>query len=46
MELLGSTKRNIPKDKNRENAFYLEIIEVALIQCNAVNNSYQKNVAL
>ena len=36
MELLGSTKRNIPKDKNRENAFYLEIIEVALMQCNVV----------
>ena len=46
MELPGSTKRNIPKDENRENSFYLEIIEVALIQCNVVNNSYQKIVAL
>ena len=40
MKLLGSTKSNKAKDKNSENVFYLEIIEVVLIHCNVVNNSY------
>ena len=40
MKLLGSTKSNKAKDKHSENVFYLEIIEVVLIHCNVVNNSY------
>ena len=40
MKLLGSTKSNKAKDKNSKNVFYLEIIEVVLIHCNVVNNSY------
>ena len=40
MKLLGSTKSNKAKDKNSENAFYLEITEVVLMHYNVVNNSY------
>ena len=43
MELLGSTKRKITKDKNGEKVPYLEITEVVLIHFNIVNNSYQEN---
>ena len=42
MKLLGSTKSKITKDEDGENVPYLEITEVVLINCNAVNNSYQK----
>ena len=40
VKLLGTTKNKIGKDKNGENVPYLEINEVVLIPCNAVNNSY------
>ena len=43
MKLLRSNKSKITKDKNGENVPYLEITEAVLIQCNAVNNSYQQN---
>ena len=43
MELIGSTKSKITKDENGENLPYLEITEVILIHCNAVNNSSQQN---
>ena len=43
MKLLGSTKSKIAKDKNGEKLPYIEIIEVVLIHCNVVNNSYQQN---
>ena len=42
MELLGSTKGNITKDKNCGNVPYLEITEVGLMHCNVFNNSYQQ----
>ena len=38
MKLLGSTK----KDKNAEDALKLESVEVVLVHCNLVNNSYQQ----
>ena len=38
MKLLGSPKSRITKDKNGENVPHLEISEVVLIHCNAVNN--------
>ena len=41
MELFGSTKNKINKDKNGENVSYLEIIEVVLVLCNIFNNDYQ-----
>ena len=43
MKLLGSNKRKIAKDKNGENVANLEIMEVALVHCNIVNNNYQKD---
>ena len=36
-------KSRIIKDKNGENVPRLEITEVALVQCNIVNNNYQQN---
>ena len=43
MKLLGSTKSKITKDEISKNTSYWEIIEVVLIHCNIVNNSYQRN---
>ena len=43
MELLGSTKSKITKDKNDENVPYLEINKVVFIHCNIINNDYQQN---
>ena len=43
MKLLGSTESKIAKDKNGENVFHLEILELVLIHCNLVNNNYQQN---
>ena len=40
MKLVGSTKIKTTRDENGENVPYLEIIEVVLIHCNIVNNSY------
>ena len=37
MKSLGSTKNKITKNKNGENAPYLEITQVALVHCNIVN---------
>ena len=44
MKLLGSTKSKITKDENGENLPYLEIIDVVLLHCNVVNNSYPQNL--
>ena len=38
MKLLGSTKRKITKNENGENVPNLEITQVALVNCNIVNN--------
>ena len=43
MELLGSTKKRITKNKKGENVPHLEITEVVLVHCNMVNNNYQQN---
>ena len=42
MKLLGSTKYTIDADKNSENVLQLENVEVVLVHCNLVNNSYQQ----
>ena len=42
MKLLGSTKDIIDADKNSENVPKLESVEVVLVHCNLVNNSYQQ----
>ena len=41
MKLLGSTKKEIDKDKNGENVPKLESVEVVLDHCNLVKNDYQ-----
>ena len=43
MKLLGSTKNIIYPDRNNENVPRLENVEVVLIHCNLVNNSYQQH---
>ena len=41
MKLLGSTKKDVVKDKNGENVPKLESVEVVLVHCNLVKNDYQ-----
>ena len=43
MKLLGNTKDIIDSDKNSENVPRLENVEVFLVHCNLVNNSYQQH---
>ena len=43
MKLLGSTESKITGEKNGENVLHLEVVEVVLIHCNIVDNSYQQN---
>ena len=43
LKLLGSTKNIIDSDKNSENVPRLENVEVVLVHCNLVNNSYQQH---
>ena len=43
MKLLGSTKDTTDADKNSENVPRLENVEVVLVHCNLVNNSYQQH---
>ena len=42
MRLLGSTKKDVDEDKDGENVPKLESVEVSLVHCNLVNNSYQR----
>ena len=42
MKLLGSTKNIIDSDKNSENVPRLKNVEVALVHCSLVNNSYKQ----
>ena len=41
MKFLGSTKKDVDKDKDRENVPKLESVEVVLVHCNSVKNDYQ-----
>ena len=43
MKLLRSTSNIIDADKNSENVPRLENVEVVLVHCNLVNNSYQQH---
>ena len=43
MKLLGSTSSIIDADKNSGNVPRLENVEVVLVHCNLVNNSYQQH---
>ena len=42
MQLLGSSKKVIDKNKDGEIVPRLEIVEVVLVDCNLVNNNYQQ----
>ena len=42
VKLLGSTKKDVDKDKDGEDVPKLESVEVVLVHCNLVNNSYQQ----
>ena len=42
MQLLGSSKKVIDKNKNGELVPKLETVEVVLVDCNLVNNNYQQ----
>ena len=42
MQLLGISKKDIDKNKDGEIVPRLEAVEVALVHCNLVNNSYQQ----
>ena len=41
MELLGSTKKDVDKDKDGEDVPKLDSVEAVLVHCNLVNSSYQ-----
>ena len=41
MTLLGSTKKDVDKNKNGENVRKLETVEVVLVNCNLIKNDYQ-----
>ena len=43
MKLLGSTESKITGEKNGETVAHLEVVELVLIHCNIVDNSYQQN---
>ena len=42
MKLFGSTKKSTDKTKIREKVQSLEVVEVVLVQCNLVDNQYQR----
>ena len=41
LELLGSTKKDVGKDKDGENVPKLELVETVLVQCSLIKNDYQ-----
>ena len=41
MRLLGSSKKDVDKDKDGKNVPKLESVEVVLVHCNLVKNDYQ-----
>ena len=42
MKLLGSTTNSIDKDKDSDLVLKLESVDLVLVHCNLVNNSYQQ----
>ena len=43
MKLLGTTESKITGERDGENVPHLEVVELVLIHCNIVDNSYQQN---
>ena len=46
MKLLGSTKKDVDQDENGKDVPKLKSVEVALVQCNLVNNYQQTSKVL
>ena len=44
MKLLGSTKKDVDRDKNGEDVVKLESVEVVLVHCKLLNNNYQQTL--
>ena len=42
MKLLGNTKKDVDQDEDGDDVPKLESVEIALVHCNLVNNSYQQ----
>ena len=42
MKLLGNTRKDVDKDKDGEDLPKLESVEVVVMHCNLVNDSYQQ----
>ena len=42
MKLLGSAEKDVDKDKDGEDVPKIEFVEVVLVHCNLVNNTYQQ----
>ena len=42
MKLLGSVKEDVDQNKDGEDVPKLETVEIVLVDCNLVNNSYQQ----
>ena len=42
MNLLGTAKSKITKDKNGEQVPHLEVAELIIVHCNIINNNYQR----
>ena len=42
MKLLGSTKKDVDQDTDGDNVPKSESVEVVLVHCNLINNSYQQ----
>ena len=42
MKVLGSIKKDVDKDKNGEDVPKLESVDIVLVHCNLVNNTYQQ----
>ena len=42
MKLLGSTKKDVDQDEDGDDVSKLESVEIILVHCNLVNNSYQQ----
>ena len=42
MRLLGSTKKDVDKDKNSKNVPKLESVEIALVHCNLVKKHIKR----
>ena len=43
MKVLGSTKKDVDKDKDGQDIPKLETVEVVLVHCNLINSSFSQH---